>query len=122
MTEAYPLYWPEHRPRTQRPEGSWFDVSMARARDGIVNEAKLMGGNDIILSSNVALRRDGLPYAEQRRIDDPGAAVYFTRKGQQVCFACDRWDTVADNMRAIEKTIGALRGRKRSATSRGFGT
>jgi hypothetical protein len=75
-----------------------------------------MGGTNIIISSNLTLRRDGLPYADQRRVDDPGVAVYFRRKGADVCFACDRWDTVADNMRAIEKTIEALRGIARWGT------
>jgi len=116
MTEAYPLYWPEYRPRTKRRERSRFGVTMARARDGIMHECRLMGGRNIVISSNVALRRDGLPYADQRRIEDPGVAVYFERKGRSVCFACDRWDTVADNMRAIGKTIEALRGVARWGT------
>lgn len=116
MTEAYPLYWPEHRPRTKRREPSRFNVTMGRARDGIVDQVRLMGGENMVISSNVAVRNDGLPYAQQKRIDDPGVAVYFERKGLSVCFACDRWDTVADNMRAIEKTIEALRGIARWGT------
>ncbi|OWK35489.1 DnaJ-class molecular chaperone with C-terminal Zn finger domain [Fimbriiglobus ruber] len=43
-------------------------------------------------------------------------AVYFTHKGQQMCFCCDRWDSVADNVQAIRKTIEALRGIERWGT------
>jgi hypothetical protein len=57
-----------------------------------------------------------LPYAIAREPNDRGAAVYFTLKGQQMCFACDRWDCVADNIQAIRKTIEALRGIERWGT------
>jgi hypothetical protein len=33
-----------------------------------------------------------------------------------MCFACDRWDSVADNVQAIRKTIEALRGIERWGT------
>ena len=38
------------------------------------------------------------------------AAVYFTYKQKPMCFACDKWDQVHDNIYAIGKTIKALRG------------
>ena len=69
-----------------------------------------MGGSGLIISSNIAIRRDGLPYASQGRIDDTGVAVYFKYKGKPMCFACDRWKRIEDNMRAIAHTIAALRG------------
>lgn len=47
---------------------------------------------------------------------DPGVAVYFTYKGKQTCFACDRWDRIEHNLRAIFKTIEALRGIARWGT------
>lgn len=124
--DAFPLSWPVGRPRTDRwrREQARFDVTFARARDDIVREVELLtgirhgyGGRDAtILSTNIALRRDGLPLAGQRQPDDPGVAVYFTYKGQAVSFACDRWTKVEDNMRAIAKTIEALRGIARWGT------
>jgi hypothetical protein len=51
-----------------------------------------------------------LPYANQRQPEDTGVAVYFTKDGEQKCIPCDRWRKVEHNVRAIEKTIGALRG------------
>jgi hypothetical protein len=61
----------------------------------------------------VQLRQDGLPYANRRAPSDTGAAVYFSYKGRQMCFACDKWQDVYDNIYAISKTIEALRGIER---------
>ncbi|HEY9546744.1 MAG TPA: J domain-containing protein, partial [Solimonas sp.] len=41
---------------------------------------------------------------------------YFTHKGRDMAFACDRWDKVGDNIHAIAKTIEALRGIARWGT------
>lgn len=116
MTEAYPLQWPAGRPRTQRPTRSRFDTQMSYARDQLMNELHLLGARNIVLSTNIPVRQDGLPYANARQPDDPGAAVYFSYKGQQMCFACDRWDLVKDNVQAVRKTIEALRGIERWGT------
>jgi hypothetical protein len=48
---------------------------------------------------------------------DPGVAVYFKRKGVEVCFACDKYDAVWKNMRAIQRTVEALRGIERWGSS-----
>lgn len=118
--DAYPLAWPEGRPRKQWRDAAKFDTSFARARDNIVREIHLLTGKWpdplIVISTNIALRRDGLPLASQRQPDDPGVAVYFTYKKVQRCFACDRWKKVEDNMQAICKTIEALRGVARWGT------
>lgn len=118
MPEAYPLAWPEGRERTvsYRRQRARFEVSMAGARDGLFQEIRRLGGRYPVLSSNVELRLDGLPYANRRAPDDPGVAVYFEYKGKQMCFACDKWDKVKDNIRGIEKTIEAMRGIERWGT------
>lgn len=117
MSEAYPLHWPQGWPRTKYPQRSRFDVSMADARDGLFAEIARMGGSYPVLSSNLKLRMDGLPLAKQGEPDDSGVAVYFMRKGKQMVFACDRWDRAKDNVRAIEKTIEAMRGIERWGAS-----
>ena len=120
--DAYPLQWPAGRPRTDRwrRERAKFDVTFARARDNIVAEVGRLAGRypdpNIVISTNIALRRDGLPLANQRQPDDPGAAVYFTYKKRQMSFACDRWEKIEHNMQAIAKTIEALRGIARWGT------
>lgn len=126
MIEAFPLYWPEGRKRTGHfsRENARFDMSFARARDEVVRQIELMCGKydwmrreaGLVISTNIPLRRDGLPLASAKAPADPGVAVYFTYKKQQVCFACDRWNKVEDNMQAIAKTIDALRGVARWGT------
>lgn len=112
-TEAYPLTWPQGRPRTKWPEASRFDATLGAAVKDVQHEVALLGGVDLIISSNLATRRDGLPYANSAQPDDRGVAVYFTLKKRPMCFACDRWRKVEENMRAIAKTIDALRGIER---------
>lgn len=69
-----------------------------------------MGGRYSVLSMNVPRRVDGSPYASGKPENgDPGVALYFERKGKQMVFACDRWDQVKDNIRAVQKTMEALR-------------
>lgn len=116
MTEAYPLAWPQGRARSPHREKSAFGVSFAHARDGLLGELRLLGATHVVLSSNLALRRDGLPYANQPEPEDTGVACYFLYQGQQMCFACDRWNRARDNVRAIQLTIGALRGIARWGT------
>lgn len=117
MTEdAYPLSWPLGKPRNRLPQRSRFEVTFARARDDLVKEIAMLGGSLPVLSTNIPLKRDGLPYAGQKEPDDRGVAVYFILKKQQMCFACDRWDKVGDNIQAIKHTIAALRGIERWGT------
>lgn len=119
--DAYPLQWPIGRKRTDRwqREDARFETTFARARDDVIHQVELLTGTtrwgsaDIVISTNVPLRRDGLPLANQRRPDDPGVAVYFKYRGKQRCFPCDRWTKIEDNMRAIAKTIDAMRGIER---------
>lgn len=124
MIEAYPLCWPEGRKRTPTyaREPARFDTSFARARDAIIREIEMLTGTrrygdaGIIISTNIPLRRDGLPMASYRRPDDVGVAVYFSYHRAQRCFACDRWDRIEDNLQAVAKTIEALRGIARWGT------
>lgn len=115
--QRYPLSWPTGRPRTSFRTSSKFKVdSFTRVRDELLNELKLMQATGVILSSNLKLRQDGLPLAGQNQPNDPGVAVYFSRKGRQLCFACDQWRKIEENMQAIRHTINALRGIARWGT------
>ena len=122
---AFPLQWPFGRPRTSewKRERAAFEATFARARDEIVaevarltNQSLRYGGPNVVISTNVPLRRDGLPLAGQKVPSDPGVAVYFKHNKKAMSFACDRWNRVEDNMRAIVKTIEALRGIARWGT------
>jgi len=65
--------------------------------------------NDWLVSSNLRLKLDGLPYSNQAAPSDPGVAVYFQLKGKDRVLACDTWDRVADNIAAVAAHVEALR-------------
>jgi hypothetical protein len=120
---SYPLHWPDgwaQTPHHKRRHAA-FKTSLAAARDGVLEEVRLMGGTQPVISTNIATyQRRGIdiPYADQSAAKDaPGVAVYFTLKGQPQVFACDRWKTVSANLQAIRKTIEALRGIERWGSS-----
>lgn len=108
--EAYPLQWPLGWKRTPWRRQSRFKGTFVKVRSELLAEIKRLGGSYPVLSTNIPLRRDGLPYAGHAEPADPGVAVYFVRNGKSMVFACDKWKRVQDNMRAIQKTINAIRG------------
>lgn len=111
MTPAYPLQWPAGWPRTQNPSWSRFSPGSASKEAYYIRaELERLGATNIVINSNMQYKPDGTPYARQSRISDSGVAVYFTLDGSQQCIPCDRWTTVEENMRAVWKTIEALRG------------
>jgi hypothetical protein len=83
---------------------------LSRNRDDVIRELDLLGARNVLISSDLQTRADGLPRASQRQPDDPGVAVYFTLDGEQQCIPCDKWDNVEQNLRAVALTIEALRG------------
>lgn len=113
--ESYPLYWPEGRKRTEpyRRQRSRFKTGFGAAVRSVVDELRRLGAINQVVSTNIPVRRDGLPLASAKRVDDPGVAVYFRYKDKPMVFACDRWDRAEDNIWAIAKTIEAFRGIER---------
>src|SRR5688572_3773423 len=110
--EGYPLCWPVGWPRREpyMRESSPYQVDFAKARDELLRELRLAGARDIVISSNVPLRRDGLPLAGMAEPKDPGVAVYFTnRKKLPSCIPNDHWRTVRENLRGIGHAVIALR-------------
>jgi hypothetical protein len=118
MMDAYPLHWPEGWPRTKNPQTSRFNTASRHVIvQCLMDEIRRMGGRNTIVSTNVRLRNDGLPYASDKPPVDKGVAAYFTYKGKPMVFACDKWDKVEDNTQSIRKTIEALRGIERWGAS-----
>ena len=66
---------------------------------------------NVVISSNVPLRQDGLPYASQagKRYDDPGVAVYFGLKGKALSMARDRFYSPRENIRSLILAINVTR-------------
>ena len=115
MVYKYPLSWPIGVPRTETRVRSRFDTAEERVKRDLEQQLSVMNASDIVVTTNVELRRDGRPYIGQW-ISDPGVSVYFKRKGQDQVIACDRWNSPRDNLQAIAKTIEALRGIDRWGT------
>ena len=109
----YPLCWPAHQPRTPvfKRENSRFDYNRTREKaiQGLQEEVRRLGGRNLLISSNLKLRQDLLPYSSQPKTDDGGIAVYFDLDGEPTCLACDRFRKDVDNIWALVKTIESLR-------------
>ncbi len=132
----YPLAWPAGWPRktdAQRADvrfnrkdrrtvkysnGDSMSYSTAKAltvSDGVnrvLDELARLGARPgfTVISTNVAVRLDGLPRSGQREPADPGAAVYWQdRTGAPRVMAVDQYRAVADNLAAIAATLEALR-------------
>ncbi|PPU28668.1 J domain-containing protein [Xanthomonas arboricola] len=130
---ASPLYWPAGWKRTPggqrdkarfgkasraRPGGSWEhgrELTIAEGVERVRRELQRMGIDDadLVISTNLELRLDGLPRSNQREPADPGVAVYwldcFDRTQPPKCMAIDRYDRVADNLAAVAATLDAMR-------------
>lgn len=125
---TFPLSYPVNQPRTKASDrndarfttrsrgfnygGSRKHTVHESARE-LELEIKRMGGKDMIISSNLRVKGNGLPYSGQKQPDDPGVAVYFKWNRRDLVFACDKWTSVEDNLWAIVKHIEALRGQER---------
>jgi hypothetical protein len=119
VVEAYPLHWPLGWKRTSdnRRKRGKFICTVATARDEVYSELRKLAARNIIVSSDVPLRKDGLMIGSDVRPDDPGVAVYFKLKDRDMCLACDQYDLLSHNLRAIAKTLDALRGIERWGAS-----
>ena len=120
--QAYPLHWPDGWPRTpsyrRENDNRFRGTSVGRARDQLMHQLRLAGATTkIVVSTNVPIKADGLLYADNKRLDDPGIAVYFEYKGKQMVMARDPFTSVAGNLRTLALAIEHLRGLERHGGS-----
>ena len=75
MREPYPLQWPATWKRTEsyKRTAPKFSSQFARDRDAVIRQLKRRGGN-VVITSDLPTRNDGLPYANAS-CTDPGVAV-----------------------------------------------
>jgi hypothetical protein len=125
----YPLSWPVGWKRTvfrhaaafhsrRAVDGSVFrrkeSLTVGEGLDRIYGELRRLHARNVVISSNLRLRDDGLPYANQaKHLADPGVAVYFRLNNADRVLACDRWRSAAENLAAIAGHIAAIRAQDR---------
>lgn len=126
-----PLCWPNNVPRTAphlRGQPLFNDVTIETGTSHITQEINRLNkrqcytdDRSVIISSNLNIRKDGLPFSQQAQPSDPGIAVYFklrfVRNGkwyERPCvLTCDKWNRVGFNLEAIARDISAQRARER---------
>lgn len=116
---AHPLSWPvgwKRTPAQQQREAKFARndkrLTLTQGLDRVLLELQRMGvqRQDVIVSTDVLLRLDGLPRSGQPEPKDHGAAVYWQEwNGQRRVMAIDIYDKVADNLAAIAATLDAMR-------------
>ncbi len=134
VPSSYPLTWPpawKRTPSHQRRRAAFHQHTQSTSLNGtpyrrketltigtalerLTGELRRLVATHVVISSNLRLRGDGLPYAQQpRQLDDPGIAVYFKLKGAPRVLACDRWVSAAENIAAIAGHVAAVRAQDR---------
>lgn len=118
--KGYPLSWPDAWPRAKWREASRFGsrgsgASINQSTREILRQLDLMGIPEwnVIISTNLELRLDGLPRANQTYVADPGVAVWFKQGDNRKVIAIDKYDKPGCNLRAVAKTLEAMRGIER---------
>ena len=129
MTEPisrYPLQWPVGWKRTEPGQrqpgrfgkasrtGTWTrvqDITIYQATERLLQELQRFAihPDDVVLSTNVPTRLDGLPRSDAKAPADPGAAVYWLDGGEHRCMAIDLYTKVEMNVAALAATIEAMR-------------
>lgn len=116
--KSFPLSWPDGWKRTKsRKNGKFVGrdknwITIRAATERVLYELGRLGvtADDIIISTNVPTRLDGMPRSDMAKPSDPGAAVYWqSKKHGMRCIATDQYTEVADNLAGIAATLEAMR-------------
>lgn len=130
--QAWPLQWPVGwkrtapdrqreakfgRARRDNGNGSYTaarSITISEAVDRVRTELIRMAVDpqEIVISTNVRTRLDGLPRSGEPQPQDRGAAVYWRDaldRNKPMVMAIDQYDRVEDNLAAIAATIEAMR-------------
>ena len=127
----YPLAWPTGVQRTppggreygrfgSRSHGGYGikDVTLFGAVSRVIEEAAKftrvgrryrIDPDDIVISTNVPVRLDGMPRSGQKAPTDPGVAVYFKLDEKPQVISCDKYTNVEQNVAAVAAALSALR-------------
>lgn len=107
--KQFPLDWPIAQPRARHRTDSRFKMNASVAIGELAAELRRFRANKATLSSNIPLRSNGLPYADDGVFGDPGVALYFERGGKPFVIACDSYRRPWENIRAVAIAMESLR-------------
>jgi hypothetical protein len=115
IEKSSPIRWPLGWKRSFIRKNSQFATrTIAQAYLSLTNELKRLKAENIIISTNQRYKKDGDLAIDQSGLKaDPGVAVYFSLNNNQRVLACDKWNSLAENIYAIAKHIDAIRGQAR---------
>ena len=113
--QSYPLQWPPDWPRTKYLCDSRFGHGQKKpsvhvGTQEVLQELERMGAAQVVISTNIVLRKDGLPHGGAAAPSDTGVAVYFRREGKAMVLAVDSFNRIGCNLHAISLGIAAIRG------------
>lgn len=102
MSFRNPLQWPVGQPRTAKRHKAPFKAGNTKIIDDLDRAVKKLGITNITISTDRRVRVDGqLSMSSGDNAADPGIAVYFTRKGEELCIAFDKFTDIWGNLRAV---------------------
>lgn len=124
MTISYPLQWPQDWKRTlpHLRGRARYKVTGESAVQHLLHELHLLGAHrsSLVLSTNIMLRNDGLPYSRQpgHAVEDPGVACYWSTPAfKDRVIACDKWHDVYANIHALGLAVAGMRAIDRAGAS-----
>lgn len=125
MQQKFPLAWPPGWRRTTfrtkakfvGKAGAWEGgtykgqerVTLPQGIQRLLDALRRLGADEVTVSTNLALNKDGSINRSQGMPSDPGVAVYWRMGKDQRCMAIDQYDRIPDNLAAVAATLEAMR-------------
>jgi hypothetical protein len=114
--------WPGNRTASYQRKRSTFKASYSDTLSLLEDELVKIGGKQVVIRAGFEpkdIRNDRWPRSSARPKSDPGVIVSCQSKQGALSFPCDRFDAWEDNLRAIAKSLEALRMVDRYGVTRG---
>lgn len=121
ITYKSPLEWPIGWPRSKNRvsgnrrytrkshSGYMKPWPINSAGEELFKELGRLGAKDCIVTSNLAIRKDGMISGNQRYDEDMGVAVYFSLDGKPLVMANDTFFEPQNNIRQLTIALQNLR-------------
>jgi len=121
MSLDWPAEFERTEPRKRKEYPGGFRVTRSTAFQNILDELRGWSGvKDVQLDSGAehTKQNPNKPYANAS-YDDPGVVVRFTKDGEEMAAACDRWDNPRDNAQDLYRYLHETRMQEQRGTVTG---